>query len=36
LLTALSSAWSAAAYLAVFGLGMIAGMTALTAAMAYP
>jgi high-affinity nickel-transport protein len=30
------SPWAAALYLALFGLGTIAGMTALTAAMAYP
>lgn len=35
-LATLASAWSAAAYLLVFGLGTIAGMTAFTAAMAYP
>jgi high-affinity nickel-transport protein len=35
-LATLRSAWGAALYLAVFGLGTIAGMTALTAAMAYP
>lgn len=35
-LTTLRSAWSAALYLGVFGLGTIVGMTALTAAMAYP
>ena len=35
-LATFSSAWGAAAYLAVFGLGTIAGMTVLTAAMAYP
>jgi hypothetical protein len=35
-LATLSSVWSAAAYLVVFGLGTIAGMTVLTAAMAYP
>lgn len=35
-LATLRSVWSAALYLAVFGLGTIAGMTALTAAMAYP
>ena len=36
ILATFSSAWGAAAYLAVFGLGTIAGMTVLTAAMAYP
>jgi len=35
-LATLSSAWRAAAYLTVFGLGTVVGMTALTAAMAYP
>ena len=35
-LATLRSAWSAALYLGIFGLGTIAGMTALTAAMAYP
>ncbi|MBI4635032.1 MAG: high-affinity nickel-transport family protein [Candidatus Rokubacteria bacterium] len=35
-LATLHSAWSAAVYLAVFGAGTIVGMTALTAAMAYP
>ena len=35
-LATLASAWSATAYLLVFGLGTIAGMTAFTAAMAYP
>jgi high-affinity nickel-transport protein len=34
--TTLETAWSAAVYLLVFGLGTIAGMTACTAAMAYP
>jgi len=32
----LDSAWSALGYLAVFGLGTLLGMTALTAALAYP
>jgi len=35
-LATLRSAWSAVLYLAVFGLGTILGMTALTAAMALP
>jgi high-affinity nickel-transport protein len=35
-LATLRSPWSAAFYLGVFGLGTIGGMTALTAAMAYP
>jgi len=35
-LTTITSAWGAAAYLLVFGLGTIAGMGAFTAAMAYP
>jgi high-affinity nickel-transport protein len=35
-LATLDSAWSATVYLAVFGLGTIAGMTLFTAAMAYP
>jgi ABC-type nickel/cobalt efflux system permease component RcnA len=35
-LATLRSAWSAAFYLGVFGLGTILGMTALTAAMAFP
>lgn len=35
-LATLRSAWSAALYLAIFGLGTIMGMTALTAAMAFP
>jgi high-affinity nickel-transport protein len=35
-LTTLRSPWSAALYLAAFGLGTILGMTALTAAMAFP
>jgi hypothetical protein len=35
-LATLRSAWGAALYLAVFGFGTIVGMTALTAAMAFP
>jgi high-affinity nickel-transport protein len=35
-LTTLHSVWAAVIYLAVFGLGTIAGMTFLTAALAYP
>jgi high-affinity nickel-transport protein len=35
-LATLRSAWSAVLYLGVFGLGTILGMTALTAAMAFP
>jgi hypothetical protein len=35
-LATLRSAWGAALYLAVFGLGTILGMTVLTAAMAFP
>ncbi len=35
-LATLASAWSAAVYLVVFGLGTMVGMTAFTAAMAYP
>ena len=35
-LATLRSAWGAALYLAIFGLGTILGMTALTAAMAFP
>ena len=35
-LATLDSAWFAAGYLAVFGLGTIVGMTSLTAALAYP
>jgi len=35
-LATLRSVWSAILYLAVFGVGTILGMTALTAAMAFP
>lgn len=35
-LATLQSAWSAALYLVVFGLGTIVGMTAFTAVLAYP
>jgi ABC-type nickel/cobalt efflux system permease component RcnA len=35
-LATLRSAWGAALYLAIFGFGTILGMTALTAAMAFP
>ena len=35
-LATLDSAWAAAGYLAVFGLGTIIGMTSLTAALAFP
>jgi hypothetical protein len=36
LVAATESAWDAVRYLALFGLGTILGMTALTALLAYP